>query len=268
MARQLGHVKYKGTIGEIRHFKIKGMTGNFAGLKGGATGEQIKNDPGFVRTRENMNEFAACAIAGKSVRVGLNMLMKQMSDAQLTGRLTGIMKKINLEDQTEARGYRAILISTQSKYLLGLNFNRNFSFDSSFIAPFELTANVDRNSSTLTVPAFNPAKTVIAPSGATHFRLINAVSVISDFAFNATTGIYEPIEPALNELSKVTYSDYLELGTPVADPISVTSTLPGTPTLTADVTVLNSIGIEFYQKVGANYYLFNAGNALKIQTVF
>ena len=24
MARQLGHVKYKGTIGEIRHFKIKG----------------------------------------------------------------------------------------------------------------------------------------------------------------------------------------------------------------------------------------------------
>ena len=34
MARQLGHVKYKGTIGEIRHFKIKGMTGNFAGLKG------------------------------------------------------------------------------------------------------------------------------------------------------------------------------------------------------------------------------------------
>ncbi len=32
MARQLGHVKYKGTIGEIRHFKIKGMTGNFANL--------------------------------------------------------------------------------------------------------------------------------------------------------------------------------------------------------------------------------------------
>ena len=99
MARQLGHVKYKGTIGEIRHFKIKGMTGNFAGLKGGATGEQIKNDAGFVRTRENMNEFAGCAHAGRSVRIGLNLLMKQMSDAQLTGRLTAIMKKINLEDQ-------------------------------------------------------------------------------------------------------------------------------------------------------------------------
>jgi hypothetical protein len=215
-----------------------------------------------------MNEFAACAHAGRSVRVGLNMLMKQMSDAQLTGRLTAIMKKINLEDQSEARGYRAILISTQSKYLLGLNFNRNFNFDSSFIAPYELTANVDRNSSTLTVPAFNPAKAVIAPAGATHFRLINAVSVISDFAFNATTGIYEPIQPELNELSNVAFSAYLDLKVETAAPTVLASALPGEPELTDDVTVLNSVGIEFYQKAGTDYYLLNAGHALKIQNTF
>ena len=113
MARQLGNVKYKGTIGDIRHFKIKGLKGNFAGLNGGASSEQIKSDPAFVRTRENMNEFGGCAAVGKSVRVGLAQLMKQMSDPQLTGRLTAIMKKINLEDQTESRGYRAILVSTQ-----------------------------------------------------------------------------------------------------------------------------------------------------------
>jgi len=45
-----------------------------------------------------MNEFAACALASKSVRVGLGLLKKQMSDAQLSGRLTAIMKRINLED--------------------------------------------------------------------------------------------------------------------------------------------------------------------------
>ncbi|NDP21153.1 MAG: hypothetical protein GZ091_08745 [Paludibacter sp.] len=268
MARQLGHVKYKGTIGEIRHFKIKGMTGNFAGLKGGATGEQIKNDPGFVRTRENMNEFGGCAHAARSIRVGLNMLMKQMSDAQLTGRLTAIMKKINLEDLSEARGYRAILVSTQSKYLVGLNFNRNASFESSFIEPFELTSNENSNSSTLTVAAFNPAKSVIAPAGATHFRLINAVSVISDFAFNATTGVYEPIQQALNEMSNVEFSGYLDLTTAIAVPTVITSALPGEPEINDDVTVMNSIGIEFYQKAGNEYYLLNAGHALKIQTTF
>lgn len=268
MAKQLGHVKYKGTIGDIRHFKIKGLSGNYAGLNGGATAEQIKNDAAFQRTRENMNEFGGCANAARSVRVGLNMLMKQMADPQLAGRLTGIMKKINLEDQSEARGVRAILVTTQTQYLVGLNFNRNISFDNVFFAPFELTSTPERNSSMLQVAEFNPLQAIKAPAGATHFRLINAVSVISDFAYNPTTGIYEPVEPVINELSKVTYSDYLDLGTTMSAPVSITSVLPGAPSITENVTVLNSIGIEFYQKVGANYYLFNAGNALKIQTAF
>ena len=267
MARQLGHVKYKGTIGDIRHFKIKGMTGNFAGLNGGATGEQIKNAPGFVRTRENMNEFGGCAHAGRSVRVGLNMLMKQMSDAQLTGRLTAIMKKINLEDQSEARGYRAILVSTQSKYLLGLNFNKNFSFDAAFLAPFGLSSTVTRDSSTMLVAPFNPSQLVRAPSGATHFRLINALSVISDFVYNATTHIYEPIAPESNELSNVAYSNYLDLNTEIISPTLIESALSSMVGIVPDVTVLNSVGIEFYQKVGTGFYLLNSGHALKIQAI-
>jgi len=46
------------------------------------------------------------------------------------------MKKINLEDQSEARGYRAILISTQSKYLEGLHFNKNVNFNGSFFLEY------------------------------------------------------------------------------------------------------------------------------------
>lgn len=268
MARQSGPLKYKGTLGDIRHFKIKGLQGHFAGLVGGPTGEQVKTAPEFERTRENMNEFGGCAAAGKSIRVGLAQLMKQMSDPQLTGRLTAIMKKINLEDLTEARGYRAILISTQRQYLTGLNFDKNISLDSVFYAPYTLTNSPARDSATLTVPAFNPLNYVNAPAGATHFRLISAISVVSDFEYNDTSGIYEPIDPSLNELSDVAYSGYIDLSTPVALPTTITSTLPGSPVMTADVSVLNCIGIEFYQQVGTNYYLFNSGNALKVQDIF
>lgn len=268
MARQSGPLKYKGTLGDIRHFKIKGLTGHFAGLIGGPTGEQVKTAPEFERTRENMNEFGGCAAAGKSVRVGLAQLMKQMSDPQLTGRLTSIMKKINLEDLTEARGYRAILISTQSQYLNGLNFNRNISFDSVFYAPFSMSNTTARDSADFSIPAFNPLSFVNAPAGATHFRLINAISVISDFAFNPTSKIYEPIDASLNELSNVAYSGYLDLSTPITTTTTITATLPGSPSMTADVSVLSCIGIEFYQQVGSDYYLFNSGNSLKIQTIF
>ena len=189
MARQLGHVKYKGTIGDIRHFKIKGMTGNFAGMNGGATGEQIKSGASFVRTRENMNEFAGCASVGKAIRAGQSQLMKTMSDPQLTGRLTGIVKKINLEDQTEARGYRAILISAVPQHLIGLNFNRNNTVEGSFTGEFETVANAGRNSVTLTVEAFEALKQLNIPSGATHFRFVNSISVISDYAYNSLTKV-------------------------------------------------------------------------------
>ncbi len=267
MARQKGHIKYVGTLGEVRHFKIKGNEGYFAGLKGGPTAEQVKTAPNFIRTRENMSEFSACANAGKSVRVGLSSLMKQMSDSQLTGRLTAIMKKINIEDGSEARGQRAVLISQQPQYLKGLDFNRNISFNGIFNAPFTLTPAASRIESTLSIPAFNPLNYLNVPSGATHFRIINAVSVVADFIFNPVTGNYEPSDATLNQMSNVAYSDYTPIDA-VTTLIEVTATLPGAPTLNTDVSVLGSIGIEFYQKVGNNYYLFNAGNALKIEDIF
>ena len=267
MARQKGHIKYVGTLGEVRHFKIKNNEGYFAGLKGGPTAEQIKTAPGFIRTRENMSEFAACANAGKSIRVGLSALMRQMTDSQFTGRLTAIMKKINIEDGSEARGQRAILVSQQPQYLKGLDFNRNVSFKGVFNAPFTLTVNAARNESKLEVLAFNPLNLMSIPSGASHFRIINSISVISDFVYNSATGAYEPAQPALNELSNIAYSDYIPVDAVTTD-LTLVASLPGAPTMATDVAVLGCVGIEFYQQVGVTYYLFNAGNAMKIEDIF
>ena len=265
MAKQAGPLKYKGTIGDIRHFKIKGLKGYYAGMAGGPSGEQIKTAPEFKRTRENMNEFGGCASAAKSVRVGLSSLMQQMSDPQLTGRLTGIMKKINLEDQSEARGTRAILISQQTQYLKGLNFNKTINFDSVFTGKVQVTPNADRNGVDLSI-AYNPANNVNAPAGSTHFRLVSAVSVLSDYIYNSATGQYEPINPDLNEENSVVYMPYTDFAS--ADlVVGLNNTIPLIGALTADTSLLVCVGIEFYQQVGSNYYLFSSGNALKIQSV-
>ena len=267
MAKQRGHIKYTGTLGEVRHFKIKGNKGFYAGLVGGPTAEQVKTAPGFVRTRENMSEFAACAMAGKSVRVGLSSLMRQMSDSRLAGRLTAIMKKINIEDGSEARGQRAVLVSQQPQYLRGLDFNRNLSFNGIFAAPYTLTANVDRNETELTIPAFNPLNSINIPSGATHFRLINAISLVSDFVYNSTTGAYEPSDPGLNEASQIEYSAYIPVNE-TTTAITLTSTLAGAPSIPTTVAVLGCVGIEFYQQVGTEYFIFKQGNSMKIQELF
>lgn len=267
MAKQTGLVKYSGTMGGVRHFKIKGLSGDFAGLAGGPTADQINNDDAFVRTRENMSEFGGCASAGKSIRVALAQIIKQYADPRLTGRLTAIMKQINLEDTAGVRGQRSILISANKNVLSGLNFDVNVSLAGVFNAPYVLTNVPERNSATFAIPSFNPANLIVPPAGATHFRLVNAIAVISDWGFNDTTGNYEPFEPTLNELSNIQFSDYLDLNS-ITDDTAITTTLTGTPTMTEDVSVLNCIGIEFYQQVGSNYYLFASGNALRIDTVF
>ena len=267
MARQKGLMKYVGTIGDVRHFKIKGQEGFFAGMVGGPTAEQVKSAPEFERTRENMNEFGGCAKVGKSLRTALSALMGKFTDPQVTGRLTSIMKKINLEDGTEARGYRKVEVSTQRKYLEGFEFNKNLSISGIFNAPYDVTHTVARDSSDFVVAPFNPADLISAPSGSTHFRLINALAVLSDFSYNPTTGSYEADDMVNNELTIVEYSAYIPLNTTYAGS-TITAQLPGTPTLGANVSVVQCIGIEFFQEVNGQHYPFASGNCLKVEEVF
>jgi hypothetical protein len=267
MARQKGALKYVGTLGDVRHFKIKGQDGYFAGMVGGPTGDQVKTASEFERTRENMNEFGGCAKAGKSLRTSLSGLIRTMADSQVTGRLTSVMKKINLEDGTEARGYRKIEITSQRQYLEGFDFDKNLSLDSVVNVDFTTTHVVARNSADLVLPAFNPMELLAIPSGATHCRFINAIAVISDFQYNVTTDSYEPIDTALNELSKVAYSAYIPVDVAFAGS-TTTAALAGAPAMTADVSVLQVVGIEFSQKVNADYYAFASGNCMQIVEIF
>ena len=106
MARQKGLIKYVGTIGDVRHFKIKGEKGYFAGLVGGPTAEQVLTADEFKRTRENMAEFAGCASVGKAIRAAFSPL-KHMFSRRLTGTLMGVIKKINLYFTDEPAKLRA-----------------------------------------------------------------------------------------------------------------------------------------------------------------
>lgn len=268
MAKQKGPLKYRGTLGEIKHFRIKGLPDHYAGLIGGPSAEQIYSDPAFARTRENMNEFAGSARAGKGFRAGLNSVVKRMSDPQFTGRVTSIMKKINLEDLSESRGYRAILISQQRHLLSGLNLNRNLSFDGVFYATSTVLPTVDRNEATWVIPPFTPGQSVSWPDGATHMRFIHVLGVVSDYAYDSQTKSYEPLDAVLNGVNTVAMSAYLPLNQATTTDTLVTAQLPGMPVLNADVTAYSAIGIEFYQLVGKEYVILNSGNAMKVASLY
>ena len=93
-------------------------------------------------------------------------------------------------------------------------------------------------------------------------------SKCSTHTFDTNTLKYEPKVDAENGLSDVAISGYLAVDAPVGAVTTLVATLPGTPVLSADVALVNVIGIEFYQKVDTDYYLLASGNALKVVELF
>lgn len=266
MAKQTGIVRYSGNLGGISHYKMKGVAGDLAKIATGPSKDQIMNDPSFKRTRENNMEFGGSAKAGKAFRQGLSSVIKKFSDPQVTGRITKIFKAINLEG-TGARGERNIDLSLHKNNLNGFEFNKNLSFEGVYTAPYTLTETATRDESAMDIPAFNPWDSIDAPNGATHFRLINGIATVSNYKYNDVERTYEAVEPTLDSLNAIEYSAYLPLDTAVVA-TTITSTLAGAPVLTADVSVANVVGIEFYQEVGGQYYLFASSNAMQVGKVF
>ena len=265
MGRQVGLIKVKGNIGGVSFYKSNGE--DLARVANGPSKDKIQNDDNFVRTRENNSEFGGSATIAKSLRLALATSVQTMADNRLTSRLTALFKDI-LSRSTGTRGQRPIVVSTNRTLLENLEFNKNLSFASVFNAPFTFTNNTQRTQGTVTIAAFAPQTFVHAPAGATHFRLIAALGVVSDFTFNATTGKFEATDPALNTLGAVTYGAITALNSAAPVNFSLVTALPGTPTMTATANVMQCLGIEFYQRVGTVDYLLAQGNCMKVIKVF
>lgn len=265
MSKQTGIIKLEGNLGGISFYKSDGK--HLARVAAGPSKERIATDANFRRTRENNKEFGGSAKAGRALRLSMGQLLQTMASSRLTAKLTAVFKSINLKATTGTRGKRPITLSANRAMLKNIEFNDKQSLSTVFTAPYTNVINAARNATTTTIPAFTPDANIKAPAGATHFRLISAIGVVSDYLHNDGTNSYEAASPTLDTLGVSTASAILPLNT-ATTALTLTATLPGGPTMDAQSSVIQAIGIEFYQQVGTNFYLFAQDNAMKIVNVF
>lgn len=266
MAKQIGLVRYSGTIGNVRHYKLKGRSEDFAGLAGGVERERILKDPAFKRTRENMNEFGGAAKMGKALRNALSSVVSSMADPTFAGRLTGVLKKVNAKG-SGVRGQREIPVTGNTGLIEGLEMNRALGLGTVLRTSSAVTSTAARNEATLSVDPFNPANHLLLPAGATHFQIILAIASLSDYAYDTVRG-YAPKAPTLNGIEAVARTTQLDVNTPLTAVTTLNAQLPGSPTMTADASLVTCVGIEFYQEVQGSYYLFAQNNAMQFTEVF
>ena len=264
MAIQTGNIKYRGSFKSIRQYMNLHDSNTYAGEKGGANGDLIKNNPAFARTRENMNEFHGCGVVVKAIRRGLLNLLPEQTDKYFTARLMAIVKEVNRKDYEGIRGKRAITFSADKPALMNIVFNTLQSIADKVQKQFSFEHPITRITAKLTLTDFT-IKQVYIPEGAAFYRVQNHLSIISDYEYAEANRRYQSLSD-LDCTSAFAYSDYTPIDTALTDEIVAAFPLgitPGDPD-----TVLQCVGVEFYVKSGADKYLPLKGSSMMVVDVF
>lgn len=238
MGRQDGIIKITGQVDGLTFFKTR--QGYQVRKKGGITGDRIKNDPAFVRTRENGQEFARAGQATRLLRTSFRTVLLKNADSLMASRLMREMVKVVQADTVHARGLREVQ-GPNTALLQGFEFNVASSLTSTLHAPF--TSAIDRVAGSLSVavPAFIPQDMITAPQGATHARLTTAGVEI-----NLATGQY-----VVNNGQ----SDAFALNQQMLPAITLSQGLPAN----SPHPLFLAFGIAFYQEVNGIQYPMKNG---------
>jgi len=264
MAYQTGIINYKGSFKSIRNYTNVGDPTIYAGEKGGANRDLIMNNPAFARTRENMNEFGGCGVAVKAIRYGLQQLLPEHTDTHFTGRLMKIIKMINLKDPTGEKGVRAIKISLNKTMLKSLDLHEKRKIDFELKSCIKKSHPDSRAEATITVNGLNPSPHLV-PGNAQFYRVVNHVSIVSDYAYNENDRSYNPLSP-LNTTAAYVYSDYTPVNTPLS--VALKAAFPNGMVLTDSDTVLQCVGIEFFNRAGTDGYVLYSTGTMLVYDVF
>jgi hypothetical protein len=248
MAKQKGPIKIIGTIGDLTFLKTK--DGYQVREKTSLTGDRIRTDPSFARTRENIAEFGRAGKAAKLFRTAFRTAILGGADYRMMSRLISLMSTIIRTDQANPRGFRLPSAGDLS-LLQDFEFNKDAQLTSSLYAPFTPTIDRVTGDIKVLVAAYIPVTMIVAPPGTTHYRLIVAGAEI-DFDANFQLGAKTP-------------SGYLPWNSTATAPLTLTASVTAASTLP----LFLAFGIEFYQEVNAVKYALNNGsyNAFSIQKV-
>jgi len=211
-----------------------------------------------------MSEFVGCGVAVKAIRRGLINHLPEQTDSRFTGRLMRIVKEVNRRDIEGTRGKRAILFSASRPALLSIVFNVLQKMAEMVQIYFVSTHPIERAEATLTVTALE-IKPVYVPKGATHFRIQNHLSIISDFSYDEGNRRYEPLS-LLNSKSAFAYSEYTPVRTSLTEVVK--ATFPEDTVLDEDCSVIQCVEIEFYVMTAGDVYLPLKGSGMLVNDVF
>jgi hypothetical protein len=195
------------------------------------------------------------------------LFIKDFADLNISGRFNGIFRKV-IDRGTGIRGERPVELLPNKDILVGFNLHKEISFDSIVQANVNSSINAERNGVRLTIPDFDISKMINAPAGSTHFRLINALTVVPKFVYDPLVKQYFRKDGSVVILRAHSYSGYRAIDENTGGDLVMVSALENSPDIDPESAVISLIGIEFYQKIVEVNYSLASNRCMKIVEVF
>jgi hypothetical protein len=248
MARQKSIIKLQGTIDDISF--VKTQDGYMARKATSVNGARIASDPAFQRTRENNSEFGRAGSASKLLRTAFRLQIMAAKDRRVVSRLVKEMMKVIKADATSTRGLRNV-VDGEAEMLQYFEFNVNAQLSTTLFATYTPSFDRPTGAVAVAIPAFVPLTGIVAPEGATHFKIVAAASEIDFEAKTFLTAMADTGNLPIGSIPTAAISLAMEVKPASVHPIFLV------------------LGIQFSQLVnGVEYPLKNgAFNALSIALV-
>ena len=121
-----------------------------------------------------------CTAGVKALRLCFQSLLDRHTDFRFTGRLMSLVAEILKRDFVLKQNRKSLFFSRAMPLLFTLEFDKRKSLISYIANQFYLSHSASRSSATIKVQGLS-IKPIFVPGGATHFRILNYLSIVSDF---------------------------------------------------------------------------------------
>ena len=227
-------------------------------------GERVLEDGEYYTTCDSIVSKNGCAAGVKALRKGFELLLVDHTDSRFTGRLMKKVAEIFRRDEGKGKMKKSVLFSEQKPFLETMEFNIRKRNVRMLVHQFKISHAESRAEATFSVKGLI-MHGIFIPGGALHYRILNHLSIVSDYCYSKSNRRYEPVS-MLNGMSAYGYSDYIAVRDNPDIEVRV-EFRDGVWPLEED-TVIQCMGLEFYQKSGQGYCLLCGGGGVEICEVF
>jgi hypothetical protein len=169
MAKQAGHLTLKGKVGNLIYYTYRGKP--VVRRDGSRDKKYYKTAPNYARSRENCDEFGRAHSIKKRIRHAIAPMLAAVKDGLMNNRLAMTLLELEKMDDNSERGKRTVTAKNLEK-LKGFEFNKEALMRN--LVKFDHEAAIEREAGTMSVivKPFVPKEAIVAPAGATYFKLV------------------------------------------------------------------------------------------------